>query len=50
MAYWEISLAMTKTLWHFDFEPANGLGKEDVNQNGEFLLYETSPHHTMDHA
>ncbi|KAI5925801.1 benzoate 4-monooxygenase cytochrome P450 [Camillea tinctor] len=42
MAYQETSLVMTKTLWYFDFEPAshNGNGCAEVNENGEFLLYE----------
>ncbi|RYP81126.1 hypothetical protein DL769_002135 [Monosporascus sp. CRB-8-3] len=48
MAYLEISLTMAKTLWYFDFEPANrpGTGEKEVNEMGEFLLHDifTSSH------
>ncbi|RYO97220.1 hypothetical protein DL764_007361 [Monosporascus ibericus] len=48
MAYLEISLTMAKTLWYFDFEPANrsGAGGEEVNDMGGFLLHDifTSSH------
>ncbi|KAI1088516.1 cytochrome P450 [Rostrohypoxylon terebratum] len=46
-AYLEISLALAKTLWYFDFETAPGsLGDVGIGQNGEFHLYDifTSTH------
>ncbi|KAI0886534.1 cytochrome P450 [Annulohypoxylon maeteangense] len=46
-AYLEISLALAKTLWYFDFETAPGdLGDVGVGQRGEFHLYDifTSTH------
>ncbi|KAI1451511.1 cytochrome P450 [Annulohypoxylon moriforme] len=46
-AYLEISLALAKTLWYFDFEIAPGsLSKTSIGQNGEFRLYDifTSTH------
>ncbi|KAI0828784.1 cytochrome P450 [Hypoxylon sp. FL0890] len=46
-AYLELSLALAKTLWYFDFETAPGkLGDIGVGQKGEFHLYDifTSTH------
>ncbi|KAI0470597.1 cytochrome P450 [Xylariaceae sp. FL0804] len=47
MAYMEVSLALAKTLWYFDFELATGgLGKIGLGQEGEFRLHDvfTSTH------
>ncbi|KAI1139269.1 cytochrome P450 [Hypoxylon sp. FL0543] len=47
MAYLELSLALAKTLWYFDFETAPGkLGDVGLGQKGEFHLYDifTSTH------
>ncbi|RYP42485.1 hypothetical protein DL767_000173 [Monosporascus sp. MG133] len=48
MAYLEIRLTMAKTLWYFDFKPADrpGAGGEELNEMGEFLLHDifTSSH------
>ncbi|KAI1079120.1 cytochrome P450 [Whalleya microplaca] len=47
MAYLELSLALSKTLWYFDFETAPGeLGQIGVGQKGEFHLHDifTSTH------
>ncbi|KAI2465979.1 cytochrome P450 [Annulohypoxylon bovei var. microspora] len=46
-AYLEISLALAKTFWYFDFETAPGsLGDVGIGQKGEFHLYDifTSTH------
>ncbi|KAI1101332.1 cytochrome P450 [Jackrogersella minutella] len=46
-AYLELSLAIAKTLWYFDFETAPGkLGDIGMGQKGEFHLYDvfTSTH------
>nr|AVY05529.1 cytochrome P450 monooxygenase [Nodulisporium sp.] len=47
MAYLELSLALAKTFWYFDFETAPGkLGDVGLGQKGEFHLYDifTSTH------
>ncbi|KAI1635000.1 cytochrome P450 [Biscogniauxia mediterranea] len=46
-AYLELSLALAKTLWYFDFETAPGeVGQIGVGQKGEFRLHDifTSTH------
>ncbi|KAI0170996.1 cytochrome P450 [Pestalotiopsis sp. NC0098] len=47
MAYLELSLALAKVIWHFDFKAAPGdLGNIGIGDHGEFRLYDifTSTH------